>query len=72
MKRITFRAEEGLIAEARRVAKSQSTTLSGAFREWLKHFASQAGDSRDFDANMQRLRHIRSGRRYTRDEMNER
>ena len=72
MKRITFRAEESLIHDARLVAKSQRTTLSVAFREWLGRYVSQAVDSRDFDKNMQRLRHVKSGRRFTRDQMNER
>jgi hypothetical protein len=35
MKRITFRADEALIASARRVAKARNTTLSALFREWL-------------------------------------
>ncbi len=72
MKRITLRADEGLIEEVRLVAKSQYTTLSAAFREWLKLFASQPGNLKDFDGNMQRLRHIKSGRRFNRDEMNQR
>jgi hypothetical protein len=72
MKRITFRVDESLIEQARLVAKSQHTTLTAAFREWLRRFTSQAGDSRDFDENMRRLRHIKSGRRFTRDEMNQR
>ena len=72
MKRITFRAEERLIEESRRVAKSQNTTLSRAFREWLKAFASQTGGTRDFDELITQLRHLRAGRRFTRYEMNER
>ena len=72
MKRITFRAEERLIEEARRVAKSQNTTLSRAFREWLKAFVSQTGSTREFDELMTQLRQVRAGRRFTRDEMNER
>jgi len=72
MKRITFRAEERLIEEARRVAKSQNTTLSRAFREWLKAFVSQTGSTREFGELMTQLRQVRAGRRFTRDEMNER
>lgn len=68
MKRITFRAEEHLIEEARRVAESQNTTLTGAFREWLKAFASEASSTREFDNLMTQLRHVRAGRRFTRDE----
>lgn len=72
MKRITFRADENLIAEARLVAESQHTSLSAAFREWLRGFVSQSSDSRNFDENMRRLKDIKSGRRFTRDEMNQR
>lgn len=72
MKRITFRADENLIAEAHLVAKSQHTSLSAAFRDWLRGFVSQSGGLRNFDENMRRLKHIKSGRRFTRDEMNQR
>jgi len=64
MKRITLRADKGLIEEARLVANLKHTTLSAAFREWLKLFASQPGNLKDFDRNMQWLRHIKSGRRF--------
>ena len=36
MKNITLRAEEGLIEQARRVARAQRTTLNAAFRKWLQ------------------------------------
>ena len=72
MKRITFRAEERLIEEARRVAKPQNTTLSRAFREWLNAFVSKTGSTREFDELITRLPQVKAGRRFTRDEMNER
>jgi len=72
MKRITFSAEESLIEQARLVACSQHTTLNAAFRDWLKLYASQAGEGAAADALMRRLQHVRSGGPYTRDEMNER
>lgn len=72
MKNITLSAEEELIEQARLVAKSQRKTLNAAFREWLQQFTRQAGSSQEFDSLMKRLNHVRAGRRFTRDEMNER
>jgi hypothetical protein len=72
MKNITLSADEGLIEQARLVARSQHKTLNAAFREWLEQYAAQAGGGAAVDALMRRLRHVRSGGPYTRDEMNER
>lgn len=72
MKNVTLSAEESLIEQARHVARSQRKTLNAAFREWLEQYAAQAGNALEFDALMKRLRHVRAGRRFTRDEMNER
>lgn len=72
VKNITLSADENLIEQARLVARSQHKTLNTAFREWLVNFTRQSGNVQEFDALMRRLRHIRSGGPYTRDEMNER
>jgi hypothetical protein len=72
VKNITLSADESLIEQARLVARSQHKTLNTAFREWLVNFTRQSGNVQEFDALMRRLRHIRSGGPYTRDEMNER
>jgi hypothetical protein len=72
MRNITLSAEEHVIEQARLVALSQHTTLNAAFRKWLLEFTAQAGSGREFEGLMKRLRHVRAGRRFTRDEMNER
>jgi hypothetical protein len=72
MKNITLSADETLIEQARLVARTQHKTLNAAFREWLEQYAAQAGGGAAVDALMRRLRHVRSGGPYTRDEMNER
>lgn len=72
MKKITFVTDEKLIGRARLAAKLQHTTLDAAFRKWLEEFARPAGSADEFDSLMKRLRHINSGRSFTRDEMNER
>ncbi|HTP45012.1 MAG TPA: hypothetical protein VMJ13_10615 [Candidatus Acidoferrum sp.] len=72
MKNITLSADDHLIDQARLVAKAQHKTLNTAFREWLEQFTRQSGNAQEFDSLMKRLQHVRAGRRFTRDEMNER
>ena len=72
MKNITLSADEDLIEQARLVARSQHKTLNAAFREWLQSFTAQSGNAEEVDALMRRLRHVNAGRRFSRDEMNER
>jgi len=72
MKNITLSADEDLIEQARQLARAQHKTLNALFRDWLLGFTAQSGDGQEVDALMRRLRHVNSGRRFTRDEMNER
>jgi hypothetical protein len=72
MKNVTLSADDDLIEQARLVARSQHMTLNAAFREWLQHYTAQAGAPQEFDAMMQRLGHVRAGRHFSREQMNER
>ncbi len=72
MKNVTLTADEDLIEQARLVARSQRKTLNAAFREWLLQFTAQSGSQQEVHSLMKRLRHVNAGRRFTRDEMNER
>jgi len=72
MKNITLSADEDLIEKARVVARAQRRTLNAAFRDWLGQFAASEGDAQSFDALMRRLRHVNAGRRFTREDLNER
>jgi hypothetical protein len=72
MKNITLSADEQLIEQARLLAKSQHKTLNAIFREWLEQFTARSGGIQEFDALMKRLKHVRAGRHFSRDEMNER
>ena len=72
MKNVTLSADEGLIEQARLVARSQHKTLNAVFREWLLQFTAQTGRGQEFDSLMKRLKHVKAGRRFSRDEMNER
>ena len=72
MKNITLSADEDLIERARSVARGQRTTLNAVFRQWLMQFTQSAGDPQEFDALMKHLRHVDAGKRFSRDELNER
>lgn len=72
MKNITLSADEQLIERARQTAQAQRTTLNAVFREWLEQYVSQNDILLSYDEVKRQLAHVRSGRKYTRDEMNER
>ena len=73
MKNVTLSADDELIERARRQAKAHHTTLNQAFREWLADYTRRESDEKAIDALYQRLSHVNlGGRKYTRDEMNER
>jgi hypothetical protein len=72
MKNVTLSAEEELIEQARQVARASRTTLNQAFRDWLQTYAHPEHGVAEFDSLMARLSYARGGRKYTRDEMNER
>ena len=72
MKNVTLSADEQLIEQARLLAKARHKTLNALFREWLEQITAQSGGAQEFDAMMKRLKHVQAGRRFSRDEMNER
>ena len=72
VKNITLSADEQLIEQARLLARSQHKTLNAMFREWLEQFTARSGGTQEFDALMKRLKHVQAGRRFSRDELNER
>jgi predicted transcriptional regulator len=72
MKNITLSADDDLIERARTIARTKRTTLNAEFREWLAQFAASEAGVENFDAVMNELRAVDAGRRFSRDEMNER
>ena len=72
MRNITFSADENKIELAREVARSENKTLNDAFREWLDQYGSRRVRAEDIRDLYRSLRHINAGRKFTRDEMNER
>ena len=70
---ITFTADEALIDEAREAARAEGTTLNEQFRLWLEQYARKrrAAKAMALVAKLQRKINT-GGRKFTRDEMNER
>lgn len=69
---VTFSAEDGLIRKAREKARQERTTLNALFREWLARYVRRGRSGAVYAELMERLGYARSGRRFTREEMNER
>jgi hypothetical protein len=73
MRNITLSADEALIEGARRRAEAESTTLNNLFREWLARYAAPNRLSPESVRHTAAsVGHFRAGRRFTRDERNER
>jgi hypothetical protein len=71
-KNITLSADAATIAGARRKAAAENRTLNSAFREWLERYAGRRKAGEDYEDLMRRLRYVRVGRKFTREEMHER
>ena len=72
MKNITLSADETLIDQARKRAVAEHTTLNDLIRAWLAHYASQPAAADQYERLMARLGHVQPGRKFSREEMNER
>jgi hypothetical protein len=73
MKNVTLSADESLIEGARRRAQSEHTTLNNLFREWLARYAEGPRlTAEDVHRVAAAAAHFRAGRRFTREERNER
>lgn len=74
MKNITLSADETLIEAARARARAEHTTLNEEFRRWLADYARREQRAADARAVIEKLQgYVRTGgRKFSRDEMNER
>ncbi len=72
MQNVTFSADKKLIKRARQVARDRSTTLNQLFRDWLAEVVKQPSATSKYDELMERLRRVRSGGRFSREQLNER
>ena len=71
LKNITLSADEKLIKKAREKAQREHTTLNENFRRWLKRYV-MPDNTFNYENLMTNLNYANSGRKFTRDELNER
>lgn len=71
MKNITLSADELIIENARKKALSNNTTLNALFREWLACYVNSSKSANELDEFLNQL-NVKSGRSFSRDELNER
>jgi hypothetical protein len=73
LKNITLSAEEKKLSAARKQAAARGTTLNEQFRQMVDNLAmTPEKKSLRYQALMKRLSYVNAGRRFTREEMNER
>jgi hypothetical protein len=71
-KNITLSADDFLIKRAREKAQQENTSLNQLFRGWLKKYVNRDNVDIEYDTLMQSLAEVKAGRKFSRDEMNER
>ena len=72
LKNITLSADEKLIKKAREKAQREHTTLNENFRRWLKRYIISDTNKSKYDDLMNTLNYVNPGRKFSRDELNER
>ena len=74
MKKLTLTADARLIEAARQQAASEHTTLDAKFREWLAEYTQRHQRAKQAMASIEEMcKTVRTGgRKFTREEMNER
>jgi len=71
-KNITLSAEESLIRRARQRASEERKSLNELFRKWIAQYVGVDQGSDRYHRLMTHLAHVKPGRTFSRDEMNER
>jgi hypothetical protein len=71
-KNITLSAEEEWIARARAKATAEKSTLNELFRRWIRQYVERGKTENEIDMVMDSMDYVNSGKKFTRDELNER
>ena len=72
VRNVTLSADPIAIERGREVARDENRTLNDAFREWLEWYGSRRVTRERIEALYERLKYVNAGRKFTREEMNER
>ncbi|XDD52263.1 antitoxin [Leptospira sp. WS92.C1] len=72
MKNITFRTDDRLLEKARLRASREKKSLADVFNEFLKNYSNSIKDASEYETLLNQFSYVKVGRRFTREEMNER
>ncbi|MBX7149920.1 hypothetical protein K1X76_12690 [bacterium] len=72
MKNITLSAPEILIERARKKAEKEKKSLNTIFRSWLAQYTGFEKERDGYEKLMKRFSYVKPGKKFSRDEMNER
>lgn len=72
IRNITLSADEVLINQARQKAEQEKTSINKLFREWIARYVNRDNVGSNYDRLMESLTTVNSGKKFTREEMNER
>ncbi len=72
LKNITLSADEQLLQLAKNKAKKSKSTLNVQFREWLQGSVNTEIQMFDYDALIIEMSYVNAGKKFSREEMNER
>ena len=71
-KNITLSVDAVMLGQAQRRAAAENTTMNELFHTWLERYVAQPLAAERYEALMARLDYVEAGRKFTREEMNER
>ena len=71
LENITFDVDEKLLKKAQEKARQDHTTLNELFRRWLKRYILSDKTNFNYEEFMNTLSYVNPGRKFSRDELNE-
>lgn len=72
MKNVTFRIQEDMLRKAREKAGKEKKSLNNLVNQWLKNYSGVQDETFDVGKYLDRIKGVKIGRKFTREEMNER
>ncbi len=72
VKNITLSADNFLLDRAREKARKENTSLNQLFKIWIKKYVNRDDIVSEYTYLMQNIEDVKAGRKFSRDEMNER
>lgn len=72
MTNVTFRIQENMLRKAREKAVKERKSLNNLVNQWLKNYSVAQDAAFDVHKYLDRVKGVKIGRKFTREEMNER